>query len=324
MNSFHEKMEEYSFPFYGKKHINVKQRLGSGAIGSVYKGELTIFGDTIDCVIKKVSSDNYTKNRHMYQDIIDEVDIGHRFMSKGKQQIQFYGYTTYKEKDIIVIYLLMELTQSKGDLASYLSSDNLWKKLTKREYNKSTSPTKMYHEISDAETLYWDYIIPVKDKLHLIKSLCESVHELHSFNIVHCDLKSPNMLFTGKTIKLIDYNASYFMDKVIEMQGVAEMGTCGYMAPEMYDGGISYQADIYSIGVCMLEIWFGDIWPTNTNDYKTCRRYVLDYLNLLKKDNEDLYKLVKRCISTDPTKRPLMKTILSNLPNTHEGLEIAE
>jgi len=114
------------------------------------------------------------------------------------------------------------------------------------------------------------------------------------------------------------------MDQEKMIQGAAEMGTCGYMSPEMYDGWISYQTDIYSLGVCMLEIWFGDIWPTDSNDYKTCRRYVLDYLGLLKKDNEDLYKLVKKCVSTDPKKRPLMKTVLSNLQDIHKGLEIAE
>ena len=81
----------------------------------------------------------------------------------------------------------------------------------------------------------------------------------------------------------------------------------------MYNGIISYQSDIYSLGVCMLEIWFGDIWPTDSDDYKECRRYVLDYLTLLKDDNPILHRLIQKCVSTDSKKRLRIKTILSNL-----------
>ena len=70
-------------------------------------------------------------------------------------------------------------------------------------------------------------------------------------------------------------------------------------------------------GVCMLEIWYGDIWPTNTDDFKKCRRYVLDYLILLKKENRTLQSLIQRCVSTEPKKRPLIKTVLSNLDRIH-------
>ena len=55
------------------------------------------------------------------------------------------------------------------------------------------------------------------------------------------------------------------------------------MAKEMYKGDISYQADIYALGVTMLEVWFGDIWPHQTDRYDKNRRYVLDYLSLLDK-----------------------------------------
>ena len=67
----------------------------------------------------------------------------------------------------------------------------------------------------------------------------------------------------------------------------------------------------------MLEIWFGDIWPSETESYHKNRQYVLDYLQLLKKDNIDLYKLIKKCVSTEYTNRPLIKTVLSNLQKIH-------
>ena len=319
MDSFHEQMEEYSFPYYEPKDIKVKNKIGEGGTGKVYNGTLTIFDDTVDCIIKKVSSDNYDefhKHRMMYQDIVDEVKIGHRFMGKSKHQIHFYGYSIIQNEEDIIIYLLMEKTKSKEDVASYIGKGLFWNELSKVEYKSSTSPTKMYHR-DGGKIKYWDYIIPKKDKLNLIKCMCLAVQELHKFKIVHCDLKLNNMVYTGKHVKLIDYGASQDVGKDKLMNGPADLGTPGFMAPEMSDGWISYQADIYSLGVCMLEIWFGDIWPSETESYHKNRQYVLDYLQLLKKDNIDLYKLVKKCVSTEYTKRPLIKTVLSNLLNIH-------
>jgi len=328
MDEFHESMLEYSFPFYEHTSIQLKDRLGAGGTGSVYSGELTICDESIDCVIKKVCSNYYDDHNQscndklMYSDIIDEVNIGHRFMSNSDYQIQFYGYSVFKEGKNTTIYLVMEKTDG-SDLSNYLGSSNLWTRLTKHEYQMSQSKTKMYNETSN-RILYWDYTLSVTKKLNLIMSLCLAVQDLHSFNVVHCDLKSNNMLCNDNEIKLIDYGASQLMGKNKEIEGPVEMGTPGYMAKDMEEGWISYQGDVYSVGVCMLEIWFGDIWPSDTNDYKSCRRYVLDYLALLKDDNLQLHDLIKKCVSTDTKKRPLLKTILSNLVHILHSQGIVE
>ena len=59
METFHEQMEEYSFPYYEPEDIKLKDNIGEGGTGKVYNGTLTIFGDTIDSIVKQVSSDNY-------------------------------------------------------------------------------------------------------------------------------------------------------------------------------------------------------------------------------------------------------------------------
>jgi len=317
MESFHESMVSYSFPFYEAKDIKVMSKLGEGGTGTVYSGELTVEGDKANCIIKQVSSKDYDTNhkyRKMYQDIESEVSIAHRFMGKTRHQIHLYGYSIFEEGSDVIIYLLMEKTRSQGDLRDYLSSKKLWSKLCKREYDSSLSNTAMYNLCDDGTKDYWDYTHSIKNKLSLIVSLCDAVQELHSFNIVHCDLKPNNMLCIKEShITLIDYGASVNMSRSRMIEGSCELGTPGYMAPELYDGWISYKADVYSIGVIMLEIWFGDIWPTNTDNYDRCRKYVLDYLKLLQKDNLALYTLVKKCVSTDPKQRPILKNIRANL-----------
>jgi len=311
MDSFHQCMLDLSFPFFIRKDFTIQHRLGSGYIGEVFSGILDIHGDKIDCVIKKVSSDDYdkgVKDNMFYGDIITEINIGCRFMSKSEYQIQFYGYSVHKKHDTTSIYLLMEKTTAKGDLQEYIYDDQFWSSMSEIEYNKSLSNTVLSHEGS-----YWNYIHSNKDKLHLIYQMCLAVQDLHSFHIVHSDLKPYNMLYTGTTVKLIDFNASQDMKQETEIEGPVEMGTPGYMAKEMYDGFISYQADIYSLGVSILEIWFGDIWPTKKDDYEGNRHYVLDYLSLLETDHLELHKLIKQCLSTTPKKRPIIKTVLSNL-----------
>ena len=320
MDSFKQQMEDYSFTLYESSNITLQNKIGSGGTGTVYLGTLNL--GTLhkkECVVKKVSSTDYDehhKNRMMYQDIIDEVDIGHRFIGKATNLIQFYGYSTFQKDGNDIIYLIMEKTNAKNDVWDYLNSSKFWNSLSKREFDTSISNTKMYNQCSGYRE-YWDYILPKVDKLSLMKEVCKAVQELHSFKVVHCDLKLNNMVYTGSSIKLIDFGASTFIGKDKLHSGSVGLGTPGYMAKEMYDGWISYKGDIYSLGVCMLEIWYGDIWPTDTGNYDRCRRYVLDYLILLKKENPTLHSFIQRCVSTDPKKRPLIKTVIANLDRIH-------
>ena len=321
MGSVHSKMLELGFPYYEKEEFTIKHKIGSGACGIVFSGQIKLLDDSIDCIIKQVKSDNYKDDaKHMlYSDFLDEVTIGSRFMSKSKHQIQFYGYSYKRSKQNDIIYLIMEKTSATSDLSGYISQDQFWTALTNEEYKRSLSNTKTYHEDK-----FWDYTMKPKSKLTIIREIALAVKDLHSFKVVHCDLKPNNMLYTNHHIKLIDYNASQNLVDNTEIEGPGELGTPGYMAHELYDGWISYKTDIYSLGVCMLEIWFGDIWPTNSGDYTQCRKYVLDYLSLLKEDNHQLYELVNKCVSTESDKRPSIKKVISNLDHILSVEEIVE
>jgi serine/threonine protein kinase len=318
MDIFNGKMLDLSFPYYDISDIQLDYRIGSGSIGDVYKGTLTLDEDTADCVVKKVSSDTYEKgsiDSPLYQDMLDEIIIGEKLIGKTKYQIQFYGYSIFERSGIVTIYLIMEKTDAVGDLATYISNNKYWLSLTKEEYRNSESNTILYQDGS-----YWDFILPEKEKVTIMYQMCLAVQELHSFSIIHCDLKPGNMLFDTKTIKLIDYNASQDIDNKLDIQGPTELGTPGYIATEMYKGCISYKTDIYSLGVCMLEIWFGDIWCKQVDSYSKNRTYILTYLTNLKKDNLKLYTLIKKCILVNPIKRPTLTYIISNLDHI-QGLQ---
>mgnify|MGYP005991103071 CR=1 FL=1 len=277
MELIHKAMESYNFPEFNFNDISIETRLGKGASGEVFTGELNLCEIKHKCIIKKFSSENYSKLKHLYNIFKDEIEIGHLFIGESEHQIQFYGYSVVTNKDNQQLYLLMEQTNTTEDLSNYLSQETYWNSLSMNEYTLSKSTTKMYHDMSE-EILYWDYIM-----------------------------------------KQIDFGASMVVEKPF-VHGPCDMGTCGYMPPELSEGIISLKNDIYSLGVCMLEIWFGDIWPTDSNDYKVCRKYVLDYLHLLRNDNSELHKIVKKCIHTSYIRRPTIKTIIRNLSNLDHNM----
>ena len=76
-----------------------------------------------------------------------------------------------------------------------------------------------------------------------MKQIALAIQELHSYKIVHTDIKAQNMLWVGDHIKLIDFNASVEMGEKTVVKGRREQGTPGYM-PKMYDGVIGYSSDV--------------------------------------------------------------------------------
>ena len=70
------------------------------------------------------------------------------------------------------------------------------------------------------------------------------------------------------------------------------------MPPELEDGIFGgYQLISISLGVTMVEVWFGDIWASEEDDFDIQRRTVTDYLSLLEEDYKCLYTLIDSCYS---------------------------
>ncbi|KAG7399927.1 hypothetical protein PHYBOEH_007613 [Phytophthora boehmeriae] len=79
---------------------------------------------------------------------------------------------------------------------------------------------------------------------------------LHSKDIVHGDLKGNNILVEGDTAMLTDFGMSFYRSE--ERPRFDNVGAIRWRAPEFLTEGPSFEADIYSLGMCIVEATTGN------------------------------------------------------------------
>ncbi len=108
--------------------------------------------------------------------------------------------------------------------------------------------------------------------LQVAISIADILNQLHSFRVIHKDIKPANILINPQTkqIKLIDFSiASLLPREVQEIQNLNLLeGTLAYLSPEQtgrMNRGIDYRTDFYSLGVTFYEILTGQL-PFQSDD----------------------------------------------------------
>ncbi|XP_062127431.1 membrane-associated tyrosine- and threonine-specific cdc2-inhibitory kinase [Drosophila sulfurigaster albostrigata] len=152
--------------------------------------------------------------------------------------------------------------------------------------------------------------IPEERIWHILLDLSRGLKSLHDRNLIHLDIKLDNVLIDDDdTCKLADFGLVIDVDKANNHQ--ATEGDSRYMAPEILQGQFSKAADIFSLGIAMLELACYMDLPSNGQLWHELRQSKLpeEFINTI---SVELQQVIRTMMSPDPQLRPTADQLLAH------------
>jgi len=150
--------------------------------------------------------------------------------------------------------------------------------------------------------------LTLKDKIVILRDLCNSLYCIHEKDLIHCDLHSGNILIQAGCCYITDLGLCGSVDD--ESSGKI-YGIIPYIAPEVLKGGKNTkQSDVYSVGMLMWEMFAGQL-PFDDRAHgpglclKICEGLRPPLLSNIPAD----YAQMMRCWDMDPSKRPIIREL---------------
>ncbi len=158
------------------------------------------------------------------------------------------------------------------------------------------------------------------DAWKIFIQITKGLHDLHSYNILHRDLKSANVfLFRDGTAKLGDLNVSKIAARGL---GCTQTGTPYYASPEVWrDNPYNLKSDIWSLGCLCYEILMLKT-PFRAETMEGLYRKVMKgkYPEISKKYNNKFDFVISHMLQLKPEERPTTGDILK-IPEIVEKIE---
>ena len=179
-------------------------------------------------------------------------------------------------------------------------------------YDEKYNEIVLITELSYSGTLY-HYVRNIKNpSMNIIKrwviQLLIGIEFLHDHNIIHRDLKLKNIFINANTSKIII--GDFGICKKTPNLTSTIVGTQLYMAPEIYGGAYDKKVDIYSLGLCIIEMITGKIAYDNVTPYWFSAFHPEQPHAMKDITDIDAIEFINRCIDRDALKRPTAHELL--------------
>jgi len=155
--------------------------------------------------------------------------------------------------------------------------------------------------------------LPLSAVLTLAAGLAEGLAAVHAAGVIHRDLKPANVLLAEDGPRLIDFGIAQAADFAQVTSPTSVLGTPGFIAPELIQGGpVGPASDVFTMGAVLAYAATGEYpFGTGPADARTLR--VLYLAPDLDKVPAVLRQLLDPCLAKDPAERPTAARFLADL-----------
>ncbi|GGL35161.1 serine/threonine-protein kinase [Planomonospora parontospora] len=142
------------------------------------------------------------------------------------------------------------------------------------------------------------------DLVRLAHGLAEALAAIHASGVVHRDLKPANVICEGGEPVVIDFGIACLLDSAGVTASGAVLGTPGYLAPEVLEGGgAGPEADVFSFAATLAYAATGR-HPYGTGPASAVGYRVVHHDPDLDDVPSWLEPLLRECLARDPSDRP--------------------
>lgn len=165
-----------------------------------------------------------------------------------------------------------------------------------------------------------DKLIPLgrQCQLSVACDVASAIAYMHSEDMIHRDIKSPNVLLTQPIVdtgcnppaKLADFGLA----KVSQQYNTAGVGTTRWMAPDLARETYGSSADVFSFGILLWEILsrkipFANHKSDHTLFLKVCLEDLRPNVSECAFISSEIVKLMPKCWAKDASSRPSMNEV---------------
>ena len=271
-------------------HYKIIEKLGEGGMGVVYLAEDTRLDRNvaIKFLPKHVAANDETRRRFKVEAkaaaALNHPNIAtiHAIETSGDETFIVMEYVDGKE--------LKEVIENVGAKHSLQTSV-----LNQDELARNASP--LQHNLS------------IEDVIDIAIQIANGLQAAHEKGITHRDIKSSNIMLTGKgRVKIMDFGLAKVRGNPDLTKVGSTLGTAAYMSPEQFSGeAVDHRSDIWSFGVLLFNMLTGQM-PFE-GDYEQALMYSImnqdpaSVTGLRSEVPMEIERIVKKALEKNPAER---------------------